>query len=416
LRRGGRDFPPLIHRISLALLCISIYAAIPLYGDDFTVAMLFAFDSPPDEERLQYLEMLKVSLMPVLSEADFIPVFADDTSAGSKGFRVGIESVSIQSALRTREDTGSDLVLTGFLSFEGKRMFVQLKLFDPGVGSFIGAGSASGFSGLSGFNLVQEAVDGIAGDLAASKQVIEKRRALDARTVKRILFTSEEEGMELSLADGTLLGTIKKGNLEVQGMDHRFLLGDKIIIQKSKEGYYSQTESVRLNETDQAIHLGRLRKKTDTAVLVEISEGQLPGAGVGFRKYIVPDYFYAEVLDAAFLQFDFYNPAKPAFHNDLDLVVGCYLFFSPRSPFRLGVSSGLGGILTVLPVKDSPLYIDVYLNPANLFLELNLKNVAFYAKVVGKYSLDLGNNLLDRGWISIPDSGPVVSVGVMKKW
>lgn len=393
-----------------------MYAASPLYGDDFTVALLFAFDSPPDEERLQNLEMLKVSLMPVLAEAGFIPVFADDTSAGSKGFRIGIESVSIQSALRTREDTGSDLVLTGFLSFEGKRMFVQLKLFDPGVGSFIGAGSASGFSGLSGFNLVQEAVGGIAGDLAASKQAIEKRRALDARTVKRILFASKEEGMELSLADGTPLGTIKNGSLEVQGMGHRFLSGDTLIVQKSKEGYYSETESVKLNENGQAVRLGRLTKKPDTAVLVEISEGHFPGAGVGFRRYIVPDYFYAEFLDAAFLQFDFYNPAKPAFHNDLNFVLGGYLFFSHRFPFRMGVSSGLGGILTVLPVKDSPLYIDMYLNPANLFLELNLKDWAFYARVSGKYALDLGNNLLDRGWISIPDRGPVVSLGVMKKW
>jgi hypothetical protein len=289
-------------------------------------------------------------------------------------------------------------------------------MYDPRDGSLVASGSASGFSGLAGFNLMKEAVDGILPVLSSYPDILSGRRELDSRTAKLITFVSDDEGMELRLPGGVFLGTMRGDSLPVDIEDHGFVFGDTLIVEKNLSGYYPDTERLILKKDGQVVNLKPMRRKTESAGILEISLGQIPGLGLRYRNYLSSDSFFLELRNYLFFQYDFALASRPATHDDLGFTVGAYLFFSPDSPFRMGVSTGAGVIFSVLPVRDLPCYTDFYIDAGNIFLELNLRKLSFFFETEGKYTLGIGNNLLGQGWLFIPNSGPVMSLGVMKKW
>ena len=85
--------------------------------------------------------------------------------------------------------------------------------------------------------------------------------------------------------------------------------------------------------------------------------------------------------------------------------------------FKMGVSAGIGCIFSFFSVPDEKLYIDIYINFANLWLEWNIRQWAIFLRVEGKYSLGIGRNLLGKELFTVGDRfGPPVSIGVIRKW
>ncbi len=107
----------------------------------------------------------------------------------------------------------------------------------------------------------------------------------------------------------------------------------------------------------------------------------------------------------------------PSFNSDMRLLAGLYLFTGPNSIVRLGVSSGIGILLSNFASHDGRMYTDPYINVANLWLELNLYDWAFFVRGELKYGLGGGGDDSWEGrWQTYYGSVPPITLGVVKKW
>jgi hypothetical protein len=159
------------------------------------------------------------------------------------------------------------------------------------------------------------------------------------------------------------------------------------------------------------IVLSPLVREHPYALELNWTVGQLLGAGVTTRKYLVPDWFYIFEGNYFFVQPSVTAAPRAVIHDDMSIGVGGYLGFTPESPVRLGISTGAGVLVTALTVAGFPLYGDVYLDVANVWIEARLGGAVFFLKQEYKYSLGIGTNLLGQGWLI--NRFPPTTLGVL---
>jgi hypothetical protein len=233
--------------------------------------------------------------------------------------------------------------------------------------------------------------------------------------VRKITFISNQEGLEVYMPDGELLGEITHSVLNVT--DREFEIGTKLLITKKLKGYRESEQYIFLNKEKSAVPLSDLKKAQTMALEFNWSYTQLMGVGSGFRYYPRADWMFVSFDSYFYLQRDFSTDfGTDITHSDMRLLAGLYLGFGPESIFRVNVSLGAGLIISY-PIYRSDAYTDFYINPINIAMELNFEHWSFYLRPELKITLGIGDKNLHKGGIVLSDYNvPAITLGVLKKW
>lgn len=267
-------------------------------------------------------------------------------------------------------------------------------------------------SSITRYIMINTSIDYVADELTGEYGVAAFHR--DPK-VRKITFISNQEGMEIYMADGELLGEITHSILNVT--DREFEIGTKLLITKKLNGYRVGEQYVFLDKEKSAVPLSDLKKAQILALETNWTYMQMMGIGSGLRYYPIADWMFVSFDSYFYLQKDFSTDyGNEILHSDMRLLAGLYLGFGPEKLFRISVSLGAGVILT-LPVNQSTNYADFYINLLNVSFELNFDNWAFYLRPELKIALGLGeNNLLEGGIIYSDYYIPPITLGVLRKW
>ncbi len=313
-------------------------------------------------------------------------------------------------ALRIAEAAGADMAVLGFYRREGDRILVSAQCYDVKAATVI-----TGFTRTWRFNLgfynslhaeiadlVQRVIFSTAPRLIALSNEVR---------VDEIRFTSPLEGMEVVVQGAKSVGRIRDGSLVFQTGGVK--AGTVLMIEKRLEGYHTLWQSVRAAPE---IALTPLPRATVFAQELDWTGGQLEGAGTALRWYPVPDWIMLAFSEYLSTQIPLTDGGSWPLHADSELLVGSYLFFPPQSDFRLGISAGVGVVLTWIPGPPLPLFTDLYVNILNVWAEYNLNGLRMFLRVEGKVSLGVGNNLLGSNPLLWSNVLPPVTFGVVLPW
>jgi hypothetical protein len=225
-----------------------------------------------------------------------------------------------------------------------------------------------------------------------------------------ITFSSPTEGMEVLLAGEKSIGTITGGTLEYSAAGTR--AGVPLVLEKRKKGFHTARQQV---VTASEVALAPLARVSHVGCDFTWTLGQLAGLGAALRLALVPDSTFLAPALYVYGQPSGLPGGMAVLHADFSVVIGQYLFFPPDSPFRMGVSAGIGAIFTGIIGANAPVYSDLYLDVANLWIELNLPEMSFFLRQEAKYATGIGVNLLGRGMIMVSGFLPPLTVGVSFK-
>jgi hypothetical protein len=216
----------------------------------------------------------------------------------------------------------------------------------------------------------------------------------------RVTLLSRDEGAEIYVGQGQLAGRIEGGRLAVEAP-----AGGTLSVEKRKAGYHPDREDFQLGEQAAELPLKPLRRIARYGLELFYTSSQFLGLGAGFRWYLIPDYLLLRADGYG------YFSAGSAFHEDIRLTLGSYLFTPPQRRVRLAVASGLGVILSAF---EGSAYGDWYWEMADLWLDLNWSRWAVFFRAELRYALGLGGGLLERGFLT--GYGPQYSIGWLWKW
>ena len=316
-------------------------------------------------------------------------------------------------------NVGADAVISGFFSVQDERILVSVSCYDVADRSL-----AAGFLQTWRFNLAfynsfhaeLESMLGrvkltqeksAAGSSAASADV--NGPPMAKVPLQNVTFTSTQNGMEVVLAGEKSLGTVQNGELQVEMPG--LVSGAPLLIEKRMPGYRTAWQT---SLSQGRIALSPLSRETRLALAAELTAGQFLGAGATGRYYLIP----SDVFVAASLYPYIQPPASPSgvaqLHIDTSALVGTYLFFGPESLFRMGVAGGVGVILSD-SLSGGGLFEDAYLNYLTGWVELNLPAFSVFLQSQAKYTLGIGQNLLQRQTMTVLGVPPI-TLGVLFKW
>ncbi len=327
---------------------------------------------------------------------------AKKLSLSPADFNEGRAAVSVGS------ECGADLAVSGFFSLEGDRILASVSCYDVN-----GRALAGGFMRSWRFNLgiYTSLHSEMAGFLPRVKLTAPagKAAASQAAVLSQVTFTCPQDGMEVGFAGETGAGRIEGGklSLETAGMQ----AGSTLLVEKKMGGFHTAWQTVKVGTE---IPLTPLRPRSTYAVEANWTGGQLLGLGAAFRYYTIPDSFFFAVSFYPYAQYPSNTGANAALHFDLALQAGGYVLGAPDSMFRLGVSTGLGTIVSAV-LYSEPIYADWYLNVANLWIELNLPRIAFFLRPELKYTLGSGVNALGKDILHY-DYGIPITLGALFRW
>lgn len=267
-------------------------------------------------------------------------------------------------------------------------------------------------SSVTRYIMIKASIDYVADQLTGEYGIA---AILEDPKVRKITFISNQEGMEIYMPDGELLGEITHSVLNVT--DREFDMGTRLLITKKLKGYREGEQYIYLDREKSAVPLSDLKKAQILALETNWTYMQLMGIGTGLRYYPIADWMYVSFDSYFYLQRDFTSDyGNDILHSDMRLLTGLYLGFGPESVFRINVSIGAGVILT-LPVNQSTNYTDFYINLLNVSFELNFDDWAFYLRPELRISMGIGEkNLLDGGIIHSDYYIPPITLGVLRKW
>jgi hypothetical protein len=318
-----------------------------------------------------------------------------------------------QAAVPLARGFGADVAVTGFFAAveagEGAEILVCVSFYDVAADGLMGGFERSWRYNLGFHNLLHAEIADLLTRMKFSKAPPAPVADEPSGGLRMVRFTSSLEGMEVFIAGEVKAGAIKDGKLDFYSSGMK--PGAPLIVEKRLDGYQTARQAVKAAET---VALEPLQKKTSYAFEVNSTFGQLFGFGGAARFYFVPDGIFGCVSVYPYAQLPIGPGGADVLHTDVALSVGLYLFFPPDFPFRIGISTGLGGIFSAV-LSSTPLaYVDLYYNVANAWLELNLDGVSFYLRTETKYALGLGGNALGRGVIQW-DFLPPLTLGVLVK-
>jgi len=232
--------------------------------------------------------------------------------------------------------------------------------------------------------------------------------------VKEIILYSKDEGAEIWLKGKEKLGTIKNGQLILPYMP--LTVGSTIEIEKKKKGSYDSTETLSLTGEKSEIRLLPMEKIYGSGLYFTWTTGQFVGLGVGYLGNVDERFVYWGVENYFFLQASKVHDMHPVIHDDIRGLLLVKFRFAEGFPFTISYSYGAGMIFSLLDAKNAPLYVDFYVNPANLHLEYAVNDYVFFLRIEYKIALGLGKNLLGSDLIGIIDGLPLFTLGVITRW
>jgi hypothetical protein len=270
--------------------------------------------------------------------------------------------------------------------------------------------------GLAVYNRMNKAVALFVGKVGEGKTVIiaDDQKGGPKQYVKEIIVYSPNEGCEIWLKDSGKLGVVKDGKLVLPYMP--LTVGSTILIEKKKQGYYSAVEEVKLAGIKNEINLMPLERIFGSGLFFTWTTGQFVGLGVGYMDTIDERYVYWGVENYFFLQVNDTQDMNPVIHDDIRGFILNKFRFAEGFPLTISFSSGLGMIFSLLTIEDSPIYLDLYLNPLNFHIEYAMSDYVLFLRAEYKIALGLGRNLLGSGLIVFEEGVPLFTLGVITQW
>lgn len=312
---------------------------------------------------------------------------------------------------------GAELAVTGFYDLHDDRILISVSCYDARTGSLM-----AGFMKTWRYNLgIYSTLHGELQDLLSHLNLGQvdqsqggQKQAAGPVLLPAVTFTSPQEGMEVILAGDRSAGRIEGGKLVFAAPGTK--PGQTLLVEKRLDGYHTAWQRVRAAPV---IALTPLARRDRVAVESSWTFGQLIGAGAAIRFYAVPDSTFFTLSLYPYGQAPASQGGNWLVHIDTELSMGSYLFFPPNSLIRLGISTGLGFIVSVMPAAQMnlPDYFDGYLNILSPWVELNLPHVSFFLRPEVKLALGAsGPNLLGRTVILAGNTFPPVTLGALFKW
>jgi hypothetical protein len=404
-----------ITALFVVLLLVGVFAPVHAQNHVLKALVFIPVDTTDTEESAPYRDALRDALHKRLSEDGFETV-SRDILDGDTTFRslTGLDPAKAEAVLPAAKSLGADTAAVSTFGLEGRRLFIQIKIYDVRTSKVVAATADSGYAGLAGFGLVEDTVDLLRPEIAAYVETYDPDEPITYEAVAGVVFTSMDEGMEVAYETGDPVGAVKAGGLETPYVP--FIVGTEIQVWKTKAGYYPDSETIIFQEGFNTIGLRPLKKRYRNEVSGYWTLGQSLGAGLGYRFYVDPDFVFFGVDDHFSVQHDLEADSTSVLHNDASFSFGGYLFSSYDKRLRVGASLGFGVIITSFTAADMPVYTDYYLNYFSPFIDLNFRPWTFFVQGAFRYSLGMGNDFLGREHLFIKNIGLPLSLGVRKKW
>ena len=330
-----------------------------------------------------------------------VPESAWKEAAAARGLD---EDALVQSpeALSLAQSLGADLAVTGVFSVQQDEITYSLQCWQVATGRLASSAEQTTPFNLAFFSALSlELIDDLLPGL----------RPVSARPGERVVFTSPDEGMEVVLSGDLSIGRITNGR--VSWPVDASSTGSRVRVEKRKNGFHRSFQVVTLTPGTE-IRLTPLAPEHLNAVEVDWTVGQLLGAGVTARRYLVPDWFYISMGNYFFVQPPVTPAPRAVIHDDFSVGIGGYVMTPPEWPVRVGLSTGVGTIITDFTVPGFPAYYDIYLDVVNVWLEVRIAGVALFLRQEYRYSLGISDNLLGKGWLL--NGFPPTTVGVLFPW
>lgn len=318
-------------------------------------------------------------------------------------------------ALAVAEDVGADLAVNGSYSVEGDQILVSLQCWDVAAKA-----PMSGFLRVWRFNLAfynslhEEIVSrlvpritfrGNAGQPAAEASATAET---PASRPTEITFLSAQDGMQVFVEGETPAGMIENGRLSWSaGLIPR---GTQLRVEKRQEGFHPAWQKI---EAEPEVILSGLTKKATQAVELDWTLGQLVGLGATLRGYWNPDTAFTWYANYLSLQLPASSGGRPMFHYDTGIGIGSYIFFPAGSPVRFGLSTGAGAVFSLSSQPGSHVFVDLYLNVINWWVEAKLWGITTFFRQELKFAAGLDEGLLKRGLMMVGGSLPPMTVGIV---
>ncbi len=233
--------------------------------------------------------------------------------------------------------------------------------------------------------------------------------------VRKITFLSNQDGLEIYMPDGTLLGIITNSVLNITDVEYE--IGTNLLIKKKLKKHRTDKQLIILDSAKSVVPLSNLEKAVTLAFDMNWTYMQLMGIGAGIRFYPIPDWAFFSLDNYFYVQKDFSTSSgTETIHDDIRFLFGVYIGIGPKSIFRVSVSTGFGVILSY-PIHRAGVLVDVYANAVNVSLEINLEEWSFYLRPELKIAMGIGDNKLHEGGIIISEYNvPAITIGVIRKW
>ncbi len=341
---------------------------------------------------------------------DLVPASRWEAARASLGIAEADLALGPQ-ALAVARAVEADVAATALYRLEERRIVVDIKFYDVKQERLIASVARAGRSGLAVYNLVSEAVLEVSSALGRALEPVPPLLVPPDGSVKTITVTSPDEGAEILVA-GQTVATVSEGRGSIPTVTG----GVDVTLESHKRGFHTRTQRVRLPGDAGEVALRPLWAETRWAGEAFYTSGQSVGLGLGARYYLTPDKVFVSADNYFYVQSTFAGSDSAVFHDDLRFLVGWYLLLGPYSPVRLGVAAGVGGIVTIFSEGEEGGAFDAYVSPANLWIEWNTRRWAVYWRIEGKYAGGAGSALLPRGWLTVSDDGPPMTIGVLHKW
>ena len=378
-------------------------------GAGLSACVFAVVDLSDSGDNAQFQQIIREQLELELSGAGFATVPAARWQAARD--QLGYSDVELTEgtkAIAVGEALDVQVVVTGFYRIEGGRIVLELKAYDVLQRAFITGVLRTGTVDLSMYTLIDTAV---ARMLPEIRLFSVDPGSIDVQQVKEITLFSQDEDAEVYLAGEQFVGRVRQGALTLPYFP--LAVGSTIRVVTRKEGYYPHEQEIAIREPRVEETLKRLTRRTRWATELTWTTNQLLGFGLAQRWYPLPDILFLALEHDFYLQHGLTAADRAVIHNDLTLLVGGYPFSPVDAAFRLGLSTGLGMIVTYFTLPDQPVFTDFYWSVINTFVEWNFPRLTLFLGSEMKYAFGAGTNLLSQG---IVGEGGFVSLGAMWKW
>ena len=382
---------------------VTLFCALPLPAQTAgPVCVVFPVkDLSPGGETHDYEQTITEAVSASLTAGGFtvLPASSWRDAAASRSVDL-TRPVSEPDALDIARTVGAALTVTGLYVVQGDEIYYSIQCWNVSSERL-----AAGVQSRTPFNLAFFSQLNI----SLSSDLI-PRITGSAPQKPGVVFVSRDEGMRVKLSDDLDIGRITEGRLTFPA--DSILPGTKVVLAKSKPGYHPGEQTVTLSP-GKDVALSPLVREHRYGVEVNWTFGQLLGAGLAARLYLVPDWSFLVFGDYLWLQPPLNVALRFIAHNDLYAGFGSYVILKPDAPVRLGISSGAGLIVSVPTAQLGP-FGDLYLDVFNWWLEAGFPGTTVYIRMELKYALGNFGGLLGQGWM-IKDFPPT-TMGVLFKW